>query len=128
MVKIRAMSEAINPGNIFRDRKRGDIRAVDGINFRCQPGPTCGLLGANGAGKTTTLPLLATILQPSDGRAQVAGFDIRKQPEKVRAHVGVLSTATALYCRLTAREAGEYFGRLYGLKHGQRRPRAGEPF
>ena len=113
------MIEAINLTKIFHDRKRGDIRAVDGINFRCQPGQIYGLLGANGAGKTTTLRLLATILQPSDGTAQVAGFDIRKEPEKVRANVGFLSTATALYGRLTARETVEYFGRLNGLNSDQ---------
>jgi len=122
------MIEAINLTKVFHDRKRGDVRAVDGINFRCQPGQIYGLLGANGAGKTTTLRLLATILQPSDGTAQVAGFDIRKHPEKVRASVGFLSTATALYGRLTARETVEYFGRLNGLDRDKLRQRVGELF
>src|SRR2546426_11598381 len=98
------MIEAINLTKIFHDRKRGDIRAVDGINFRCQPGQIYGLLGANGAGKTTTLRLLATILQPSDGTAQVAGLAPRKQPVKVLADGGVHSTAPALYGPLPARE------------------------
>src|SRR5436190_22646730 len=115
------MIEAINLTKIFHDRKRGDIRAVDGINFRCQPGQIYGLLGANGAGKTTTLRLLATILQPSDGTAQVAGFDIREQPEKVRANVGFLSTATALYGRLTALDTGQHFGRPNGSNSRQLR-------
>ena len=106
------MIEATNLTKVFRDRKGGDIRAVDGISFRCQPGQIYGLLGANGAGKTTALRLLATILQPTNGTARVAGFDIREQPEKVRANVGFLSTATALYGRLTARETVEYFCRL----------------
>ena len=122
------MIEAINLTKVFHDRKRGDVRAVDGMNFRCQPGQIYGLLGANGAGKTTTLRLLATILQPSDGTAQVAGFDIRKHPEKVRANVGFLSTATALYGRLTARETVEYFGRLNGLDRDKLRQRVGELF
>src|SRR5437867_6257237 len=122
------MIEAINLSKIFHDRKRGNVRAVDGINFRCQPGHIYGLLGANGAGKTTTLRLLATILQPSDGTAQVAGFDIRKEPEKVRANVGFLSTATALYGRLTARETVEYFGRLNGLTGDKLRRRVEELF
>src|SRR6266699_1582456 len=123
---VQPMIEAINLTKIFHDRKRGDIRAVDGINFRCQPGQIYGLLGANGAGKTTTLRLLATILQPSNGTAQVAGYDIRKQPEKVRAKVGFLSTATALYGRLTAREMVEYFGRLNGLDRDKLRQRVEE--
>ncbi len=99
----------------FRDKKRGQVRAVDGVSFRCQPGQIYGLLGANGAGKTTTLRLLATILRPSDGTAVVAGYDVVSQSEKVRAHVGFLSTATALYGRLSAQEMVEYFGRLHGL-------------
>src|SRR5439155_25118605 len=97
------MIEATNLTNVFRDRKGGDIRAVHGITFRCQPGQIYGLLGANGAGKTTALRLLATILQPTDGTARVAGFDIREQPAKVRASVGFLSTRAALSCRLTPR-------------------------
>src|SRR2546425_10845197 len=119
------MIEAINLTKVFHDRKRGDVRAVDGMNFRCQPGQIYGLLGANGAGKTTTLRLLATILQPSDGTAQVAGFYIRKHPEKVRASVGVLSTATALYWRLTARGTGEDFGRVNRMGRRKPPPRGG---
>jgi sodium transport system ATP-binding protein len=100
---------------MFRDKKRGEIRAVDGVSFMCRPGEIYGLLGANGAGKTTTLRMLATILAPTAGTATVGGFDIVKQPQQVRAHVGFLSTATALYDRLTAAETVEYFGQLYGL-------------
>ncbi|HEV8385251.1 MAG TPA: ATP-binding cassette domain-containing protein [Candidatus Acidoferrales bacterium] len=109
------MIEAQGLTKIFKDKKRGEIRAVDGVNFKAQPGQIYGLLGANGAGKTTTLRMLATILRPSSGTAKVAGFDVADDPEKVRAHVGFLSTATALYGRLTAREFVEYFGRLHGM-------------
>ncbi|MFQ5664564.1 MAG: ATP-binding cassette domain-containing protein, partial [Terriglobia bacterium] len=122
------MIEAHELTKIFRDRKRGAIRAVDHISFCCQPGQIYGLLGANGAGKTTTLRILATILQPTDGTAQVAGFDINRQPEKVRANVGFLSTATALYARLSARETVEYFGRLNGLNRAALRRRIEELF
>ncbi len=120
------MIETFNLTKVFRDRKRGEIRAVDRVNFRCQPGQIYGLLGANGAGKTTTLRLLATILQPTDGTARVAGFDIKEHPEQVRANVGFLSTATALYGRLTARETVEYFGRLNGLNGGALKRRMDE--
>ena len=113
---------------IFRDRKRGEIRAVDGVSFRCQPGQIYGLLGANGAGKTTTLRLLATLLKPTAGTAQVAGYDVILEPQKVRASVGFLSTATALYGRLTARETIEYFGRLHGLDEAILRRRIAELF
>ncbi len=122
------MIEARGLTKIFRDKKRGEIRAADGVSFRCQPGQIYGLLGANGAGKTTTLRLLATILKPTDGTASVAGFDIVEQPEQVRASVGFLSTATALYGRLTARETVEYFGRLNGLDNSTLQKRTDELF
>ena len=109
MIEARGLSKR------FRDKKRGEIRAADNVSFRCEPGKIYGLLGANGAGKTTTLRMLATILEPTGGTALVCGYDIVEQPEKVRARVGFLSTATALYPRLTAREIVEYFGRLNGL-------------
>jgi sodium transport system ATP-binding protein len=109
MIEARSLSKR------FQDKKRGEIRAVDNVSFTCQPGKIYGLLGANGAGKTTTLRMLATILEPTDGTAIVNGFDIVEHPEKVRANVGFLSTATALYPRLTAQEMVEYFGRLNGL-------------
>jgi len=100
---------------MFRDRKRGQVRAVEGLNFRCEPGRIYGLLGANGAGKTTTLRLLATLLKPSSGTVCVAGCDAVREPQAVRARIGFLSTGTALYGRLTARETVEYFGRLHGV-------------
>jgi len=109
MIDARSLSKR------FQDKKRGEIRAVDDVSFTCQPGKIYGLLGANGAGKTTTLRMLATILEPTDGTAIVNGFDVVEHPEKVRANVGFLSTATALYPRLTAQEMVEYFGRLNGL-------------
>jgi sodium transport system ATP-binding protein len=109
------MIEARGLTKVFKDKKRGAIRAVDGVNFVCRPGQIYGLLGANGAGKTTTLRMLATILEPTDGTAIVCGHDVVDEPEKVRADVGFLSTATALYPRLTSQEMVEYFGRLNGL-------------
>src|SRR5580658_9219561 len=109
------MIEAQRLCKVFQNKKRGEVRAVNDISFICKPGQIYGLLGANGAGKTTTLRMLATILEPTSGTARVAGFDLMKDPENVRANVGFLSTATALYGRLTAQEMVEYFGRLYGL-------------
>ncbi|PYT96130.1 MAG: ABC transporter ATP-binding protein [Acidobacteria bacterium] len=109
MIEARSLSKR------FQDKKRGEIRAVDNVSFTCQPGEIYSLLGANGAGKTTTLRMLATILEPTDGTAVICGHDVIEEPEKVRANVGFLSTATALYPRLTAQELVEYFGRLNGL-------------
>jgi sodium transport system ATP-binding protein len=122
MIEARGLSKA------FHDKKRGEIRAVDNVSFRCQPGQIYGLLGANGAGKTTTLRMLATILEPTGGTAIVCGYDVVEQPEKVRAHVGFLSTATALYPRLTAQELVEYFGRLNGLDEATLKKRVDDIF
>ncbi len=109
------MIQANNLVKTFRDRKRGEVHAVNGVSFEAKPGKIFGLLGANGAGKTTTLRILATLLEPTTGEAYVAGHDVRLEPEKVREKIGFLSTSTALYGRLTAREMVEYFGRLYGM-------------
>ncbi|MEO6245185.1 MAG: ATP-binding cassette domain-containing protein [Opitutaceae bacterium] len=109
------MIEARGLTKIFRDKKRGEIRAADNVSFHVAPGQIYGLLGANGAGKTTTLRLLATLLQPTSGSATVAGHDVVREPQRVRAHVGFLAASTALYGRLTARETLAYFGKLHGL-------------
>jgi sodium transport system ATP-binding protein len=122
------MIEAQNLTKVFHDRKLGLVRAVDGVSFRCEPGRVYGLLGANGAGKTTTLRILATILRPTVGTATVAGFDIRRNSRQVRAQVGFLSTATALYGRLSAREVVEYFGHLAGVEGAVLRRRVDELF
>lgn len=109
MIEVRALTK------IFPGKKRGAVRAVDDVSFSCESSRIYGLLGSNGAGKTTTLRMLATLLQPTGGSACVAGYDIRVQPEKVRAQMGFLAAGTALYGRLTARETIAYFGRLNGL-------------
>ncbi len=97
---------------LFYDEGRGEVRAVDGIDFECRRGEIFGLLGANGAGKTTTLRMLSTILEPSGGTARVLGHEVTRAPEKVRQSLGFYSASTALYPRLTARETIEFFARI----------------
>lgn len=109
------MIEARNLTKTFRDKKRGEIHAAEKVSFRVAPGQIYGLLGANGAGKTTTLRLLATLLRPTAGEATVAGHDIVREAQQVRAKVGFLAASTALYGRLTARETMAYFGKLNGI-------------
>src|SRR5580658_6546246 len=101
------MIEARHLVKRFRDKKRAAVCAVDGVSFSCRPGEIYGLLGANGAGKTTILRMLATILAPTEGTAIVAGYDVAKDSHIVRSCVGFLSTATALYGRLSAQEMVE---------------------
>ncbi len=101
---------------IFHDPKRGgEFRAVDDASFRCEPGRIFGLLGPNGAGKTTTLRILSTTLQPTAGRASVAGHDVGREPSEARRRLGFCTGTTGVYERLTPREMTGYFGRLYGM-------------
>jgi sodium transport system ATP-binding protein len=96
----------------FYDEARGEVNAVNGIDFECRAGEIFGLLGANGAGKTTTLRMLSTILTPTGGTATVLGHDIAAEPAQVRRCLGFYSASTALYPRLTARETIEFFARI----------------
>ena len=113
----------------FKDKKRGEIRAVDNVSFVCKPGEIYGLLGRK--------------RRRQDHHAAHAGHDFgadrrhghcmrarrcRGAPEKVRANVGFLSTATALYPRLTSQEMVEYFGRLNGLDEGALKKRVDDIF
>ena len=109
------MIEVQNLTKVFPDLRRGRILAVDNISFTCREGEVFGLLGPNGAGKTTTLRILSTVLKPTSGRAIVAGADVVRQPELVRARIGFMSSSTAIYDRMTAWELVEYFGQLYGV-------------
>jgi sodium transport system ATP-binding protein len=112
----------------FFDKKRGHVQAVNDISFECKPSEIFGILGPNGAGKTTLLRMLATILRPTQGTANVAGYSILTEPEKVRQNIGYLSGSTALYERMTAREMVTYFGALYGLSAAETDERVQEIF
>lgn len=105
-VMVRALAKN------FYDESRGEVRAVQGIDFECRAGEIFGLLGANGAGKTTTLRMLATILAPTSGTATILGHEIARDPASVRRNLGFYSATTALYPRLTARETIEFFARI----------------
>jgi ABC-2 type transport system ATP-binding protein len=104
----------------------GDFWAVDGLSFSVHPGQVLALLGQNGAGKTTTVRLLTAVLAPSRGRANVAGYDILKQPDKVRSVVGVLTEQHGLYLRMTAEEYLDFFGQVYRLNGLARQTRIAE--
>jgi ABC-2 type transport system ATP-binding protein len=82
----------------------GDTRAVDGISFGVATGELFGFLGPNGAGKTTTIRILATLLEPTEGVARVAGFDVTKHPADVRKRLGLAQQTPALDAFSTGRE------------------------
>jgi len=100
-------------------RNTGEVTAVAGISFTCQPGRIFTLLGPNGAGKTTTLRMVATLLKPTRGTISVAGFDVARQPREVRRSIGFLTGSTKLYERLTADETVKYYADLHGMEHAQ---------
>jgi len=93
----------------------GQFTAVDHISFQVEKAEIFGFLGPNGAGKTTTMRMLCTLLRPTEGSARVAGFDILKEPGRVRQHIGLVAEKIILYDQLTAAENLTLFGRLNNL-------------
>ncbi len=102
------------------------LTAVDGVSFEVEQGELFGLLGPNGAGKTTLLRMLTTLLQPSSGSAFVAGYDVTKARNQVRACIGIVFQEPALDRQLTGRENLDFHARMYGLNACERRARITE--
>src|SRR6267378_464866 len=97
--------------------------AFEDLSFEVEAGEIFGFLGPNGAGKTTTVRVLATLLAPSAGRAEVAGLPIGpsvspREASELRQRISVMPENSGLYLRLSVRENLEFFGRLYGLARG----------
>jgi len=93
----------------------GDFTAVDAISFDVKKGEIFGFLGANGAGKTTAMKMMIGISKPTSGKAMVAGFNVYKQTEAIKKHIGYMSQKFALYDDLTVTENITFFGGIYGL-------------
>jgi ABC-2 type transport system ATP-binding protein len=94
----------------------GDVRALDGLSFSVEEGTVFGLLGPNGAGKSTAVRILTTLARADEGKAQVAGYDVRSQPEQVRSTIGVVAQRGGADREATARENLRLSGRLHGLR------------
>jgi ABC-2 type transport system ATP-binding protein len=108
-------------------RTRGKVvEAVRGVTMRVAEGEVFGFLGPNGAGKTTTLRMLATLLPPTSGRANVAGADLLAEPARVRQRIGYAGQVGGAERSATARENLVLQGRLYGLAHSAAQARAAE--
>jgi ABC-2 type transport system ATP-binding protein len=100
-------------------RKFGDLTAVDGIDLDIKKGELFALLGPNGAGKTTTINILCCLLKPSGGTARIMGYDILKQPFRVKEIIGVSPQETVISEHLNPGENLELIGRLHGMNAGQ---------
>ena len=105
-------------------KRFGTFVAVDGVSFEVHRGEIFGFLGPNGAGKSTTIRMLCGLLGSTQGTATVAGFDINRQPERVKEHIGYMSQKFSLYRDLTVAENIAFFGGVYGLTGERLRSRA----
>jgi len=107
-------------------KRFGDLTAVDKINLSIDSREIFGLLGPNGAGKTTLVRMLTTVIQPTDGTAEIAGFDIRDDPDGVRRSIGVVSQASTIDVELTAWENMNIYAKYYGVPAEIRKERIKE--
>ena len=104
----------------------GDVKALDGINLEVKSGQIFALLGPNGSGKTTLVRILTTLLEPSNGRAEVHGYDVIKESDKVRPLIGLAGQYPAVDENLSGMENLVMIGRLYHVGKGPARQRARE--
>lgn len=107
-------------------KRFGHFTAVDEFNLTVEKGELFGLLGPNGSGKTTIVRLLCTLIEPSAGTANVAGYDIREQAAQVRRCIGVVSDGVSLYRDLTIEENLKLFSTLYEIPNNQANARIQE--
>lgn len=96
-------------------KKFGDFVANDDLNFDVKKGEIFGFLGANGAGKTTAIKILCGLSSPSSGIALIAGYDVGKNPDKVKERIGYMSQKFSLYNDMTVKENFRFYGGIYGL-------------
>jgi ABC-type multidrug transport system ATPase subunit len=98
-------------------KRFGHFTAVDHVSFSVGKGSIFGFLGPNGSGKSTVIRMLCGLLQPSEGSARIAGFDVTEQTDEIKSLIGYMSQKFSLYDELTVKENLNFYGRLYGL-HG----------
>src|SRR5216110_2167280 len=97
-------------------KRFGAFTAVDHVSFSVGKGSIFGFLGPNGSGKSTMIRMLCGLLEPSEGSARIAGFDVAKQTDEIKNLIGYMSQKFSLYDELTVHENLQFYGRLYGLR------------
>ena len=102
-------------------RRFGDLVAVDGLDLEVDKGEVFGFLGPNGAGKTTTIRMLAALIAPTTGTAQVAGYTLGRDNQAIRRHVGVLTETPGVYKRMSTLDNLVFFAKLYGVANPRAR-------
>jgi drug efflux transport system ATP-binding protein len=107
-------------------RRFGERVAVDDVTFRVHEGEVFAFLGPNGSGKSTTIRMLCGILAPTGGEGRVLGFDIAREGERIKEHIGYMSQRFALYEDLSVRENLEFYAGVYRVPSATRRPRLDE--
>ncbi len=107
-------------------KRFGHFTAVDHVSFSVGKGSIFGFLGPNGSGKSTVIRMLCGLLEPSDGQAHIAGFDVARQTSQIKTLIGYMSQKFSLYDELTVHENLQFYGRLYGLSGAALRQRYDE--
>jgi len=105
------------------EKRFGSFIAVNGVSFEVERGEIFGFLGPNGAGKSTTIRMLCGLLAPSGGRGTVAGFDVRREAEQIKAHIGYMSQKFSLYEDLTVEENIDFYSGIYRVPASRKRHR-----
>ena len=104
-------------------KKYGDLTAVNAVSFKVEPGEVLGFLGPNGAGKTTTMRMLAGFVQPTDGRAEICGFDVESSPTDAKRCIGYLPEGAPSYGEMTPAGFLNFIAEIRGLDSARRRDR-----
>ena len=112
---MKPKNHIVEVENLVKRYKKSTTNAVDNVSFYVEEGAFFSLLGPNGAGKTTTISILTTLLSKTSGEVVIAGFDVEKEPEKVRQQIGVIFQNPSLDINLTAEENIRFHANLYNL-------------
>jgi ABC-2 type transport system ATP-binding protein len=104
-------------------KRFGDFTAVDRVSFEVAEGSVFGFLGPNGAGKTTTIRMLCGLIAPTEGDATVAGFDVARDPDKIKENIGYMSQKFSLYADLTVKQNLAFYAGVYGIPRKKRAAR-----